>query len=328
MNSNVSLTKVLRNKYFMITASAIIVILILAITMIISKADQNASITYRAHVAYYGWLDWQTDGTTAGTTGESRRMEAIKIKLTGDYSGDVVYQSYVRDIGWQDEVRNSETSGVEGQSKQIEAIKIRLEGDVSTKYNVLYRVHMKNKGWQEWVSNGAMAGSDTESLRIEAIEIKLEKLPEEQTDATVTQYENNRGQVTTLTDDEFTTFVCIIFAEAGAEPYEAKLGVANVILNRMYDSRYPNTLEGVIYQKSQFSPAGNGILAREISNYKAGGYTLENHLQCIEAAKEAMAGHNNMGDRIGFMTPSALERYYSGQYRDKLVISNTAFFNI
>ena len=118
MNMNARFTSVFRNKYFVGSMVVTIIAIVLVITAYMSKADQQASISYRAHVAYNGWLPWQQDGAMAGTVGESRRMEAIKIKLTGDYTGDVIYQSYVRDMGWQNEVRNSETSGIEGQSKQ------------------------------------------------------------------------------------------------------------------------------------------------------------------------------------------------------------------
>ena len=105
------------------------------------------------------------------------------------------------------------------------------------------------------------------------------------------------------------------------------LGVANVILNRMYDSRYPNNLKGVVYQKSQFTPASNGILSKRIADYNAGKFTTKNHIECIKAADEALAGKNNCGNRIGFMTPAALEKYMAGKYTDKWVVSNTAFFN-
>ena len=314
-----------KKKIIIIFMTMIVLALVIG-AVIKSKADEGATIKYRAHVAYNGWMDWQTDGGTAGTVGESRRMEALKIKLEGTSDASVIYQAYVRGEGWQNEVKNSETAGTEGQSKQIEAVKIRLEGTVAENYDVTYRVHLKNKGWQEWVSNGAMAGSDTEALRIEAIEIKLVK-KETTTTGSQTNVENTRGVVTTLTDEEYKIFVCIIFAEAGSEPYEAKLGVANVILNRMHDSRYPNDLKGVIYQKSQFSPAGNGILAKRIAEYDAGKFTHQNHLECIQAADEALAGKNNCGNRIGFMTPAALERCMAGKYTDKWVISNTAFYN-
>ena len=38
-------------------------------------------IAYSAHVKSYGWLNYVRDGQTAGTTGESRRLEAVKIRL-------------------------------------------------------------------------------------------------------------------------------------------------------------------------------------------------------------------------------------------------------
>lgn len=316
-----------KKKKIYIAVSVLVFIALLLVVTRFVRADENVNIKYRAHVAYNGWLDWKANGETAGTTGESRRMEAIRIKLEGDVSGDVVYQSYVRGTGWQDEVKNGDLSGTEGQSKPMEAIKIKLTGDIEQKYNILYRVHTKLDGWNEWVSNGAVAGSDTRGLRIEAIEIKLEKKENTENQTQDNSYENNRGQVTTLTEEEYKIYVCIIFAEAGAEPYEAKLGVANVILNRMYDSRYPNTLKEVIYQKSQFSPAGNGILAKRIAEYEAGKFTTTYHQECKKAADEALAGHNNVGDRIGFMTPSALERTMAGQYKDKWVVGKTAFFN-
>ncbi|MBE5936139.1 MAG: Ig domain-containing protein [Lachnospiraceae bacterium] len=162
------------NKKYTMAAVIIAVIAgVVGVGAAVSKADGTVGVKYRAHVAYDGWLKWACDGATAGTTGESKRMEAVKIKLTGDMAGDVVYSTYVKDMGWTGEVKNSETSGVEGQSKQIEAIKIRLEGDVANSYDITYRAHIKNGGWQQWVSNGAVAGSETFGLRIEAIEIKL-----------------------------------------------------------------------------------------------------------------------------------------------------------
>ena len=110
MKMNTRVTKVFRNRYFVGSMMVLIVAIVLVVTTNISKADQQASISYRAHVAYNGWLPWQKDGEVAGTVGESRRMEAIKIKLAGDYTGDVIYQTYVSDMGWQNEVKNSETS--------------------------------------------------------------------------------------------------------------------------------------------------------------------------------------------------------------------------
>ncbi|OLS01629.1 cell wall hydrolase [Tissierella creatinophila] len=59
-------------------------------------------------------------------------------------------------------------------------------------------------------------------------------------------------------------FERIVMAESGGEPYLGQVAVANVILNRIRSDKYPSTLEGVIFQKSQFSPVKNGIIRGRI----------------------------------------------------------------
>jgi spore germination cell wall hydrolase CwlJ-like protein len=41
-----------------------------------------------------------------------------------------------------------------------------------------------------------------------------------------------------------------IYREAGHEPFEGKVGVAQVTLNRVADPKFPNTVCGVVYQKT------------------------------------------------------------------------------
>lgn len=50
----------------------------------------------------------------------------------------------------------------------------------------------------------------------------------------------------------------LIRAEAEAEPYEGKVAVAAVMLNRVRDSRFPNTLEGVVFETDAFESVSNG----------------------------------------------------------------------
>nr|WP_223196722.1 hypothetical protein [Listeria monocytogenes] len=42
---------------------------------------KNYSVQYRAHVQNKGWQSWVKDGATAGTTGESLRIEAVQMRL-------------------------------------------------------------------------------------------------------------------------------------------------------------------------------------------------------------------------------------------------------
>ncbi len=52
----------------------------------------------------------------------------------------------------------------------------------------------------------------------------------------------------------------IINAESGNQPLSGKIAVGNVVLNRVADSRFPDTIKGVIYQKNQFTPVRNGSI--------------------------------------------------------------------
>lgn len=72
---------------------------------------------------------------------------------------------------------------------------------------------------------------------------------------------NNGGSITADTT-ETALFAGILEAEAGGSSYDGMLAVATVVMNRVESPRYPNTLNGVIYQSGQFSPTWNGSLNR------------------------------------------------------------------
>ena len=132
------------------------------------------SIVYSAHVQDIGWQNNVKDGALAGTTGESKRVEAIKISLSGQKAeGSVEYSAHVQDIGWQKSVKDGALAGTTGKGKRVEAIKINLTGTLSESCDVYYRVHAQDHGWLGWTKNGNPAGTEGLSKRIEAIEIKV-----------------------------------------------------------------------------------------------------------------------------------------------------------
>ena len=134
----------------------------------------GASVTYRTHVQTYGWQSWVSDGSLAGTTGESKRVEALQIKLkNAPYSGSIKYSAHVQGIGWMDPVTDGATAGTTGQSRRVEAITIELTGEMAEKYDVYYRVHSQKLGWMGWAKNGEKAGSKGCYLRVEALQVKL-----------------------------------------------------------------------------------------------------------------------------------------------------------
>lgn len=108
------------------------------------------------------------------------------------------------------------------------------------------------------------------------------------------------GSKTTINSADMRLLVCLVFCEAGSEPYDGKLAVANVVLNRYHSSRFPNTIKDVIYQSGQFSPTWNGSLNKKLSTYDNGGFTAKNHKETIQAVKDALDGKNKIGSRLYF----------------------------
>ena len=139
------------------------------------KIESKANITYQSHIQSFGWQDWKENSEISGTTGQAKRLEAIKIKPTTDtnLNGRIIYRAHVQTYGWQDWVSDGEIAGTTGQAKRLEAIEIKLTGELAEKYDVYYRAHVQTYGWQDWVKNGETSGTTGEAKRLEAIEIKL-----------------------------------------------------------------------------------------------------------------------------------------------------------
>lgn len=130
-------------------------------------------IKYQTHVQNIGWQGEKVDGEMSGTTGQSLRLEAIKIQLSSSIDGGIVYKTHVQDYGWQNFVANGQASGTSGQAKRLEAIQMQLTGNATNQYDLYYRVHAQNFGWLGWAKNGESAGTAGYSYRLEGIQIVL-----------------------------------------------------------------------------------------------------------------------------------------------------------
>lgn len=130
-------------------------------------------IKYQTHVQNIGWQGEKADGEMSGTTGQSFRLEAIKIQLSSSIDGGIVYKTHVQDYGWLNFVTNGQASGTTGQAKRLEAIQMQLTGNAKNQYDLYYRVHAQNFGWLGWAKNGESAGTAGYSYRLEGIQIVL-----------------------------------------------------------------------------------------------------------------------------------------------------------
>ena len=87
----------------------------------------------------------------------------------------------------------------------------------------------------------------------------------------------------------------IIYAESGAESMAGQIAVGNVILNRVRSSRFPDTVEGVIFDRKdavQFEPVDNGRIYQTPSP------------QSVEAARRALDGERIVGAALYFYAPA------------------------
>ncbi len=82
----------------------------------------------------------------------------------------------------------------------------------------------------------------------------------------------------------------IVEAEAGICDDKGRILVANVIINRVKNQEFPDTITGVVYQKSQFSPVQNGTL---------NSCTVSE--ETIEAVDRALAGEDYSQGALYFM---------------------------
>lgn len=91
----------------------------------------------------------------------------------------------------------------------------------------------------------------------------------------------------------------IIHAEAEAEPYNGKVAVGNVIMNRVRSASFPNSVKGVIFEYyhsiPQFSPVSDGTI-----------YNTPN-ADSIKAAKAVFSGTNVVGNATYFFNPDKSE---------------------
>lgn len=130
-----------------------------------------SAIRYRAHVKDDGWLPWVLEGSVAGTTGQSRRLEAVQIELLGT-TASVRYKPYVAGVGWMGWFYDGETGGTTGQHRQMEAIRIEIVND-SPNCPVSYQAHVASLGWLGTVSDGVTAGTTGQGRQMEALRVWL-----------------------------------------------------------------------------------------------------------------------------------------------------------
>ncbi|WP_419726032.1 cell wall hydrolase [Terrisporobacter petrolearius] len=129
----------------------------------------------------------------------------------------------------------------------------------------------------------------------------------------IKEQEEKKEAVINLNDEQIMLLSKLVAGEARGESYEGQVAVAAVVINRVKDSRFPDSLEGVIYQKNAFSVVKNGTLYAEPTS------------STYRAAQEALYGSDPTNDAIYFWNPDISTCNWINTLNPYLRIGNHVF---
>lgn len=113
--------------------------------------------------------------------------------------------------------------------------------------------------------------------------------------------------------EEYNTLLRIVEAEATGEDMQGKMLIANVIMNRVRDERFPGTIEEVVWQQiggsAQFQPTIDGRI-----------YSVEVTADTIEAVDRVLAGEDYSQGALYFMARMASEDNSVGWFDNNLML--------
>lgn len=125
----------------------------------------------------------------------------------------------------------------------------------------------------------------------------------------------NSSSVDTSQYSDSYLLACLISMEAGYEPYEGQLAVANVVLNRLKSGKWGSTMADVIYAPNQF-PCATGAVMQ--------GYLENGPLDtAVQAANDALNGNNNIGSFMSFLNQKYVD---TDSLSDYIIIGNHCFY--
>lgn len=127
----------------------------------------------------------------------------------------------------------------------------------------------------EYENNAAVAEAQIQELEEESRRAEEERLR--------ILWQQSQGPAFDYSASDLELLATLIQAEAENQPYEGKLAVGSVVINRINSSYYPNTMMGVLYQPYQFTPV-------TVNNRFAMILARGANAECYQAAQEVLDG--------------------------------------
>lgn len=114
-----------------------------------------------------------------------------------------------------------------------------------------------------------------------------------------------------VTQSEYDNLLRLVEAEAGGEDLIGKMLVANVVLNRVEDQHFPNSINEVIFQSNngvtQFSPVSDGRF-----------YSIQVSEETVEAVNRVLQGEDNSRGALYFAARQYADKKSMQWFDEKL----------
>lgn len=127
---------------------------------------------------------------------------------------------------------------------------------------------------------------------------------------------NHNGSSLEITKADIDLLAKLVYCESRGEPFTGKVAVASVVLNRVTNPKFPDTIEKVVFQKNAFSCVVNGKLVAKPDQ------------SCYDAVYEAIRGKDPTNDALFFYNPSIATCTWMKETskKDSKKIGNHTFF--
>jgi len=124
---------------------------------------------------------------------------------------------------------------------------------------------------------------------------------------------SNYSSSSSYSNNDLYLLAKLVHSEARGEPYTGQVAVAAVVLNRVEDSRFPNTIAGVIYQPWAFTAINDGQFALEPNN------------TAYQAARDAMNGWDPTYGAVYYYNPKTATSAWIRSTKTVTVIGQHVF---
>lgn len=148
------------------------------------------------------------------------------------------------------------------------------------------------------------------------------EIPAEEPDPTLVVEEGTDKKNIYLKIKEYNVLLRIVEAEAGGEDITGKMLVANVIMNRVQNGRFPNTVTEVVYQKNangkaQFSPTVNGRID-----------SVNVSQETVDAVERVLNGEDSSNGALYFRSVHSSGTWHDNALRRVVEHGNHIFYTI